>query len=417
MKVSDVMSRQVEYVDVNTTVKDICRIIFGGGINGVPVCEGKKIVGFITERDILKKFYPSMQEFIEDPVHSADFEKMEEGVSEILNLSAVNVMSREPATISPDAPLLKAQSLMFVEKIGRLPVVDKDKNLVGILSKGDIFKAIVGGQLAYVEDEEYHDWLSKRYDLVTKWETRLSYEVPDLSSFFRQEKVKKIVDIGAGTGEHAIALAKKGFEVVGLEKSKLMYKASKEKWENQPDRVKTKVEFVNGNYTQILSQRIGEFDAAIFMGNALSHNALDYREVLAAVSKSLLPKNAYMIIQMVNFQKVLSVNNRLQSFNIIKAKRESGHEHAFVEFYDPPRKAGGLLTLNMALLHFSGRRWTPRGLNSTPIANINMDNIDKLLRKFGFKKNSFYGGRLWGPLFTHSFKPLESDWLNIIAER
>ena len=58
MKVANVMSRQVDYVTKNTSVKDVCRLIFGRGINGVPVREGKKIVGFITERDVISKFYP-----------------------------------------------------------------------------------------------------------------------------------------------------------------------------------------------------------------------------------------------------------------------------------------------------------------------------------------------------------------------
>ena len=62
MKVSDVMSKQVDFVSTNTSVKDVCRLIFGRGINGVPVCKGKKVVGFVTERDILSKFYTSIQD-------------------------------------------------------------------------------------------------------------------------------------------------------------------------------------------------------------------------------------------------------------------------------------------------------------------------------------------------------------------
>ncbi|PJA00602.1 MAG: hypothetical protein COX78_00325, partial [Candidatus Levybacteria bacterium CG_4_10_14_0_2_um_filter_35_8] len=65
MKVQDVMSSRVDLVFTDTPVREVSRLIFGKGVNGVPVCNGKKIVGFITERDILAKFYPSMQEYIE----------------------------------------------------------------------------------------------------------------------------------------------------------------------------------------------------------------------------------------------------------------------------------------------------------------------------------------------------------------
>ena len=86
MKVSDVMSTSIDYVSTNTKVRDVCRLIFGRGINGVPVCKEKKVIGLISERDILSKFYPSMQEYMEDPLHEGNFEKMEEKVMRFATL-------------------------------------------------------------------------------------------------------------------------------------------------------------------------------------------------------------------------------------------------------------------------------------------------------------------------------------------
>ena len=73
MKVADVMSTSVDTVSVDTSVKEVCRLIFGRGINGIPVCKGKKVIGFISERDILSRFHPSIREYIEDPVHEGGF--------------------------------------------------------------------------------------------------------------------------------------------------------------------------------------------------------------------------------------------------------------------------------------------------------------------------------------------------------
>ena len=129
MVVSDVMSTAVDYVTTNTSVRDIARLIFGKGINGVPVLDKTKLVGFITERDILAKFYPSVEEYIEDRVNTSDFISMEKKVSNILSLSAGKIMSRNPVTVTADTPILKAQSLMFINKIGRLPVVDSKNHL------------------------------------------------------------------------------------------------------------------------------------------------------------------------------------------------------------------------------------------------------------------------------------------------
>src|SRR5581483_9240495 len=246
MKVSDVMFKSVDYVSVDTPIKEVCRLIFGGHINGVPVVKDKRVVGFITEQDILKKFYPSMREFMEDSWHTRDFEAMEEQVQEIYSLTAKDVMNKYPKTITPDTPLLRAQSYMFVNHVGRVPVVDKNNKLVGIITQGDIFRVLVGDKLPYLEDEEYHDWLSHHYDYVIKWNERLPKEINELDAIFSKLKVKRIIDILAGTGEHSIALAQKGYQVIGLESSNQMYKSVQYKLQKLPPVISDKITFLKG---------------------------------------------------------------------------------------------------------------------------------------------------------------------------
>ena len=147
MKVANAMSRKVDSVAPKTKVKEISKLIFLHHINGVPVLKGKKVIGFITERDILHQFFPSMREYMEDPVNEANFEAMEKNITQIFELTADKIMSKHPITIHPDSPLLEAQSLMFMHKVGRLPVVDRKKNIIGIIAKRDIFKYLVGKRL------------------------------------------------------------------------------------------------------------------------------------------------------------------------------------------------------------------------------------------------------------------------------
>jgi len=417
MKVTDVMSKHVEHVSSDAKVEEIARLIFGRGINGLPVCEGKKVIGFITERDILSKFYPSVQEYVEDPFGEGDFESMEKKVPEILALTAEKIMSRNPITVTADTPLLKAQSLMFVNKVGRLPVIDENDNLVGMISKGDIFRAVVGCKLQFVEDEEYHDWLSRHYDMVVAWGKRLGHEIPDLVPLFRESKVKTVLDIGCGTGSHDIALAKEGFEVVGLERSSLMFDASKAKWSILDNLTKKKLTFLKGDYVDILRKRKREFGAAIFMGNALAHNAQNYKNVIKAVADSLSARNSVLVLQIVNSNKIFKKNKRLEDFNIAQVKGNPGKEYAFIEFYDPPKKPGGHIALNMGIFHFDGKRWHPKSINSTPIAYVDREKIKRLLHSIGFPDISFYGGMLLGRLFKEPFDPLESDYLNVVAKR
>ncbi|MBI4097722.1 MAG: CBS domain-containing protein [Candidatus Levybacteria bacterium] len=147
MKVANAMSRKVDYVSPETRIKEFSKLIFSHKINGVPVVKGKKVVGVITERDILQQFFPSVKEYMEDMVNEANFEKMEKKVSGIFEMRARQVMSKHPITVSAEVPLLEALSMMFTQKVGRLPVVDKKKRIIGIIAQGDIFKYLVGKRL------------------------------------------------------------------------------------------------------------------------------------------------------------------------------------------------------------------------------------------------------------------------------
>ncbi|MEK7450892.1 MAG: CBS domain-containing protein, partial [Patescibacteria group bacterium] len=267
MKVTDVMARHVEFVSVDTKVKDVATLIFGRGINGLPVCKDRKVVGFITERDILAKFYPSMQDYVEDPFRSGDFENMEKKVDEIFEMTADKIMSKNATTITADTPLLRAQSLMFIEKVGRLPVVDDKGNLVGIISKGDIFKAVVGDKIFFTEDKDYNDWISKTYYRAVDMKNRLEHEMPDLLKILSQNHVAKILDIGCGTGDHAIELAKKGFTVIGTDRSLGMVKEANRRKQILSEETKARVKFFNGETEEILEKLNINFDAVLFMGN------------------------------------------------------------------------------------------------------------------------------------------------------
>lgn len=419
MKVSDVMSKHVDRVSVDTKAKDVALLIFGRGINGVPVCKGKKVVGFITERDILAKFYPTVSEYVQDPFREGDFEGMEEKVHHIFEMTADKIMSTHITTVDPDTELLKAQSLMFVNKVGRLPVVDKRGYLVGLISKGDIFRSLVGDRLLFTENEDYNDWLSKTYYQAVDIEDRLKHEIPDLLKVFSEHNVKKIIDIGCGTGDHAIDLARRGFEVVGLDSSRgMILEASKRKQVLSKEAL-GRLKFYQGRFEEIEGKIKEQFDAAIIIGNTLSHNPHNLDSFIKKTANHLVLRGV-LVLQVTNFDKVIKTTNRLLSFNFAKLKEEPEKEYAFLEFYDLPIERHRTILKSFAVLvSDNGKRWKSRGVRNNLMAYNNEDTLRKVLKKNGFSKIRFFGGsfdgRHWGYLFRKPFNPLESDWLNVIA--
>lgn len=415
MKVSDVMSKRVEHVSRNTSVKDVCRLIFGRGINGVPVLENKKIVGFITERDVISKFYPSIQEYMEDPVNMADFESMEGRASEIFRLPAEKIMSKDPITVSPDTPLLRAQSLMFVHKVGRLPVINEEGNMVGILSKGDIFRSIIGGKIPFEEEEEFYNWLAKDYDKLNEWPVRLKSEIPNIVNAFKKHKVKNVIDVAFSTGEHSIALARAGFKIFGMDTSPTMYKLAQGKIEKLPHNVKERIKLEAGDYSDIISKYSDEFEAAIFMGNALPHVLYTDKDILKNVSRALKKKGAAVVIQMINFEKILKVNNGFRDYKMLESKDPSKEKQIYFGFYT--KEKDNVLTITRTVFDYEFGKWVFRRINSTQMYNIGTKEVSSLLKRIGFKKITFYGSRFNRDILGDEFKPLESDWLTVVAVR
>lgn len=423
MKVVNVMSREVDYISADDTVEYASRIIFGRGLNGLPVVKNKKVIGLLTEQDIISKLFPSFQEFIEDPLHHQDFEEMEQEMSEVFKIKVNKIMSKKVWTVKPNTPLLKAQSIMKVHNIGRLPVEDNEGKLIGIISNSDVFRAIVREKLAFSVDEEYNDWLSKHYYKTVDVENRLSYELPDLISLFKKNKVKTIIDVGCGTGDHVIALAKEGYKITGIDRSTLMIKEARRQMRELPKYIQNRITLIKGEYNDLPKplDRMS-FDCVMILGNTLSHNPYVYQKTLDKTS-NLLTGPSVLIIQNTNFDKVLKTKNRLLSLIFVPADsyKSTGQEHAFLEYYDLPDEEEMTILKTFAVFDKIQNKWSSSGIKNSIFAYITKIGIERYLLGLGFKDVNFYGssfdGRVWDYIFRKPYSSRESDWMNVVAIR
>ena len=144
MRVREVMKTRVYSVSPTTPVSKVASMIAQLRISGVPVLDdAKKLVGIVSEKDVIKAMYPSYDELINDPVASRNFEAMEDRYEDLGRILAQEIMTRGVVTVPPEMPALQAGSLMIRERIRRLPVVDSQNgNLLGIITLGDIHQAL-----------------------------------------------------------------------------------------------------------------------------------------------------------------------------------------------------------------------------------------------------------------------------------
>ena len=140
MLVEDVMTQVVYVVRKNDAFSSVLLLLDKHNISGVPVVDEKKrVVGIISEKDLLYRLLPTEEEFYKDVDYYSSHERIEKECGKILKLKAKDLMSTDVVSIEPSAHSLQACALMLVRSIRRLPVVESDK-LVGIVSTHDIYR-------------------------------------------------------------------------------------------------------------------------------------------------------------------------------------------------------------------------------------------------------------------------------------
>ncbi len=117
MKIRDVMSKDVQVARPNDTLQEVAARMAAGDFGFIPVADGENLVGAITDRDITVRAVAAGA-----APHSR----------------VVEFLSRDALVVRADDDLKAALDLMSSRQVRRLPVVDKDGRLVGVVSLGDL---------------------------------------------------------------------------------------------------------------------------------------------------------------------------------------------------------------------------------------------------------------------------------------
>jgi len=148
MLVKDIMTMGARSVTEDTKIQEVASLMCLYRYSGLPVVDGDKLIGFISEKDVLAGLFPSMEDAMAGMANIDLSEKARE-YKNIMSMKVSDLMTRGTKTVSPDMPVLKAAIIMTNNRFRRIPVAEGDK-LVGMLSMGDIHKAIFHQSLTTV---------------------------------------------------------------------------------------------------------------------------------------------------------------------------------------------------------------------------------------------------------------------------
>jgi len=179
MKIEDAMSKELIVGYVPGTIREALKILAKHNVSGMPILkkDTKKVVGVLTRSDIFK---------------NPDEEQI------------ALIMSTNPYTVMKDEDLSAAAKLLYENRIHGLPVIDKRKNLIGIISPTDVLKAL---------DDKYNDIVD-------------NYFTKNLVPVYQETPITIIMEIINVTSETALPILNKECELAGIVSEGDLFKLS-----------------------------------------------------------------------------------------------------------------------------------------------------------------------------------------------
>jgi CBS domain-containing protein len=168
MKVEDVMTAPVITVSPETPLKRAAALTLEHRISGVPVVADGRLVGVLSETDILfkQRTSPQRQGLVDWVLHYGD----DPPAAKLAARTARDAMTTPAVTVQPRRRVADAAALLLDIGIDRLPVVDGDE-LVGIVTRSDLVRAFVRS------DEQLEAEIRRDVVVGTAWMPEESVDV------------------------------------------------------------------------------------------------------------------------------------------------------------------------------------------------------------------------------------------------
>ena len=145
--VKGVMRTDVVSIGPDATVKDLAHLLAEHHLGGVPVVDTDgQLVGIVTESDLVAMdtdlHFPFYIQFLDSFIYLESRKKFEERLRKTVGAFVKDVMTEDVRTVHPEDTVRQVASLMTEHRINRIPVVDADNKLVGIVGRHEVLTAI-----------------------------------------------------------------------------------------------------------------------------------------------------------------------------------------------------------------------------------------------------------------------------------
>lgn len=235
----------------------------------------------------------------------------------------------------------------------------------------------------------FYDDFADDYDSMTQFEKRFEREEPAFKNFVEHYQLKKVLDVGCGTGFHSILLAKIGCEVTAVDVSEKMLA----KLQNNASKYGVTVKTVQSSFQELATNVNSGFDGIFCMGNSLPH-LLNIGEIDSALKnfKSVLNNNGKLFLQILNYNRILNEKKKIQSVREVGGK-------TYIRYY------------NYYDTHIEFNIRLSNGIqNSIKLLPITKKILEERMQSVNFSTTKFYGS-----ILLESYEDLKSTDLFMVV--
>lgn len=245
------------------------------------------------------------------------------------------------------------------------------------------------------------------YRNLFDWDARLSREWPMLESLLRDAPSRKVLDLGAGTGEHARFIASKGFDVTGVDFSSAMI----EKAIAAGDQA-GRVRFLQGDMSALPDAAGDGYALVMCVGNALPHlgSEANLDSMARDVRKRLAPGGA-ILMQLLNYGRIEAKKERSLPLTFRPDPADPSATIVFLRILEP--QPNGRIVFIPSVLRIHSEREEPVEVVTTQRVDVRAwkrSEIESIFRDAGF--TTF---EAWGSYTREPFNDVESRDLILIA--
>ncbi len=222
VKVSEVMRHEVATVHPGSPITQVVELLLDKDFTAVPVIDDHgQVVGMVSDNDLLTRGGMNVAIRLKKATDLEYVRELQESL-ENANRKVSEVMTRDVVTVAPDAILGRAARLMVEKHLKRLPVVDRDGKLVGILGRLDILNTIAAVHLPQWHPEAHPaGGQAAVADVMTR-------DVPTVNE---SATVEEIFELLVSSSHKRVVVVDDKRQVVGIvADSDLISKVSRESW-------------------------------------------------------------------------------------------------------------------------------------------------------------------------------------------